>query len=422
MDVVIVFSVIGAILVLGFLAEILFRKTGIPDVTLLMFIGIALNLFFFPEGFELHGIAEVFTTFALIYILFQGSLNIHFQTIIKSMSKTLMLTFSSFILTIVGTTIVMYYLGFDIILGILLGAIIGGASSTVVIPLLKYVNVDEKTKSYLTLESAINDVLCVVVSLAILQLIVTGELVATGIFQTLLLSLSVGIFLGSIAALLWILLMYRFKSLSQAYMLTIGIIILLYAFVESDLVGANGAIACLAFGLVLGNSRLLLAHVHARTVRNLLTPSALTFFSEISFFLKVTFFVYLGLIIDFSNWQTIVLGLLLTIAIFITRPALIRIIFGKDIKDFDRTLLEVVIPKGLAAAVLAQFAGATLITHPTYQYIALELANIAFAVVFFSMVFTSLLVFLAKNEKFHGLYHKEAKEQEKPKAHTNHTN
>ena len=100
MDIITILFVISGIMFIGFLAEIIFKKTNIPDVLLL--IGVVLSTVL---GWTNKDVLEVgaplFTTFALVFVLFQGALSINFVTLIKSLPSTFKLTLINFIFTVI---------------------------------------------------------------------------------------------------------------------------------------------------------------------------------------------------------------------------------------------------------------------------------------------------------------------------------
>jgi cell volume regulation protein A len=421
MEVISIFGVIAAIIALGFFSEQIFKKTNIPDVLILIIVGIIIGSFLQwarPDDFGAG--STLFTTFALVFILFQGALNLDFRTLLNSLFSTVKLTVLSFVFTVIVVTSIVYVLFGDFMLAILVGMILGGTSSAVVIPLVKNLSMRKEYGLVLTLESAISDVLCIVGAITIINIHLTQQIVASGIFKTVLSSFALAILVGGVVGFIWILILNKFESMNNSYMVGIAVVIALYAFVESPFVEGSGAIAALAFGLVWGNAQPILHLVQARQnskqeeaeysteeaqhnsmiVRTVLTKSAKNFYSEIGFFVKVFFFVYLGILIDFSNLSVFVYGIVLTLGIYLIRPLATKIVFKHDkaISLKETAILEVLIPKGLAAAVLAQLAVQSQFPG------AGSVVNIVLSVVLLSIVLTSLLAFLAEKGWFTGFW------------------
>lgn len=429
MEIISVFGILAAIIFIGFIAEVIFRKTNIPDVLILILLGILIGPvyeFVSPDSFGFS--AQLFTTFALVFILFQGALSIDFKTLFRSLSSAIELTIFTFILTVLMVTGVGMLLGFAWEMALLLGMILGGTSSAIVIPLVKNIDISEKYGLSLNLESAISDVLCIIGTITIIDILIEGQIVASGVFKNVLSSFSLALIVGTIAGLIWIFLLRKFDVLVNAYMLTIAIVIGLYAFVQSPFVEASGPIAALAFGLILGNSRSILSlkdngennqngkekkthnsknnkngidkAAHSRV--NVLSPFAKNFYAEISFFVKVFFFVYLGILMDFSNPTVFLYGAILTLAIYLVRPFVVKIVFRNDgyLDNKQKAFLESLIPKGLAAAVLVQLA----VQSGVLGDLAGEMVSLVLSVVLLSIVFTSLLVFFTEKGWFKGFY------------------
>ena len=96
------------------------------------------------------------------------------------------------------------------------------------------------------------------------------------------------------------------------------------------------------------------------------------------------------------------IGLGISVIMLIIRIPVVRIALPADIdsiSDKDKAFLAMMIPRGLAAAVLA-----TMISQS--ELIGSEgVSNIVFSVIFFSIIFTSILVpFLEKSKRFRDFY------------------
>ena len=106
------FQIILAVGLLIFAAHALsfiFKKTLIPDVLILIIIGIVIGPFLHlvtPEDFGKIG--EVITTIALVVILFESGCSLNFRILINSFKTSGFLTLASFIVTTVIVTFFQY--------------------------------------------------------------------------------------------------------------------------------------------------------------------------------------------------------------------------------------------------------------------------------------------------------------------------
>jgi len=393
---VLLFAVIGIIIFLGFIGDIVFKRTNIPDIIWLIIFGIIIGFFFDISSISYSGeIASVFTTFALIFVLFEGSLNIQLRDLFKSMSKATIITILSFIIAIVGTVLIGSFIGLPILHSLLLGAIIGGTSSAVVIPISERAKVKPETVAVLKLESSFSDVLCILTGLTLMGIIAGEAFELSVTLNSLLGSFAIAIFVGVISGIFWITILKYANRHAKSYLITIAFMLLLYSFVEY--INANGAIACLAFGIVLGNSQKIEELMRRDDTSAALSTNEKFFYSQLGFFIKAFFFVYLGMLIDFSNPLPFILAGVITLALFLLRPIAVAPV-AKKFEPKDRAVLETLIPKGLAAAVLIQIAA-----QPPYNINLFQgQGSMVMAVVLYSILISSILVFMIQKGWFKG--------------------
>ncbi|MFH1396371.1 MAG: cation:proton antiporter [archaeon] len=366
---------ISLILFFGFFAEFGFRKFNVPDVLLLIILGFIIgpSVLGYINPIDLVTIAPVFTTFTLLFLLFDGAFNINLSSLIKEFSHSFVLTVYNFFISSIVITCLMLlfqYFLFDqvSVLGALLtGFALGGVSSAFVIPVLKQMDIKPKLYSLLALESALTDVFCIVFSLTVLEVFILGGFGIQSTFSQIAALFAVAVLVGLIAGIIWIFLVLKvFKE--HNYMMAIAYLILVY--VLAEFLHGNGAIAALFFGLVLYNSKQLSSIIRGITFHgsekekegaisgdlgvSITTPSEKFFYDQLSFFLKTFFFVYIGILIDISNIKLLIIGIIISVVLMGSRVASRLLTKGYDYED--RTLVNSIFARGLAAAAIAQIA------------------------------------------------------------------
>jgi hypothetical protein len=124
------------------------------------------------------------------------------------------------------------------------------------------------------------------------------------------------------------------------------------------------------------------------------------FFSEVAFLLKTFFFVYLGISLQLISEPLIILAAVVTAVAFVLRLPAVRLAVKKPVEQRDLSVMAIMIPKGLAAVVLASI--------PVQQGIAggETIQNVVYGVVLFSIVATSFLVLLMEKTGLTGLYYR----------------
>jgi potassium/hydrogen antiporter len=100
MGISVYFLIAGIIILIGFLGSLLFERTKIPDVLVLLGIGVLLgpilNLF---DPKSLIKFAEYFGSLALMIILFEGGMDMDIHKLIKEFGTASLLVLLSFSLS-----------------------------------------------------------------------------------------------------------------------------------------------------------------------------------------------------------------------------------------------------------------------------------------------------------------------------------
>ena len=410
MDVVtLILLAVSLILFFGFFAEWFFRRFSIPDVLFLIALGFAIGPFAFKlvSPLDLAEIAPVFTTFTLVFLLFDGAFNINLSSLIREFSESFVLTIFNFIISSIIVALILWLFGFwvggfSILLSLLGGFMLGGVSSSFVIPILKQVKISNRLYSLLALESALTDVFCIVFSLTVIEIFKLGGFGVQNMLTQLVSLFAVAGLVGLIGGVIWIFLILRvFKE--HNYMIAIAYLLLIY--VLTEFLRGNGAIAALFFGLILKNSKQLSSIIKGLLTKeakekkkalqgelgvSVTTPSEEYFYHQISFFLKTFFFVYIGIMIDISDWKAILIGVVLSFVLMGSR--MFSVLLTKTMTPEGKSLVNAIFARGLAAAAIAQLAINAGVPH------ALFLSKIAYVSVTGTIVLSSIRVFLIKRK------------------------
>jgi len=205
--------------------------------------------------------------------------------------------------------------------------------------------------------------------------------------------------IGMGAAYIWSILLNKLRSFRNSIFTTPAFVFIVFA--VSELLGFSGAIASLAFGIGLGNAELLRLPILKRyTLAEPLAPNQTekAFFAEIVFLFKTFFFIYIGLSIQFSNPLWLLFGVDLTLLMFFVRIPVVRLTIPRTVPSDDAAYMAAIVLKGLAAAVLASLAQQQGINGGEF------IQNITYAVILFSIIGTSILVFLIDRAFVSGLF------------------
>jgi cell volume regulation protein A len=392
---------VGILVFLAHLFTGIFSRTRIPDVILLIIIGICVGPVLGLASPPLFGaIGPVFTTITLIIILFESGLALKLSMLRSALGGAMVLAPLSFFFTMaVVAGFVIWLTDLELLPAFILGAIVGSTSETVVIPLVRQLRIREETQTLLSVESSVNDVLSIVITIALVQAYTIGKFEIAVVSGDLIASFLVALVFGIIGALIWSVLLNRIHAIKNAIFTTPAFVFVIFGIVET--LGFSGAIAALAFGVTIGNIETIRIPVFktlpAREPVGL-NETEKIFFSEIAFLLKTFFFIYLGISLELISGWLIIVGLILTIVAFVLRIPAVKLSVREAMESKDISVIAVMVPKGLAAVVLASI--------PLQQGVigGEVIKNVTYGVVLFSIVITSLLVFFIEKTRISDLY------------------
>lgn len=386
---------LGGLIFFSHLLNKLFDKTKIPNVLILITIGILAG-FFIDSKIFFGEVGRVFTTITLIIILFESGVGLKLQELKSSILSATLVTIINFIFSVgIVVGITMWLADFDFTTALFLGSILGGTSSAVVIPMVRQLNMGQKAGTVLLLESAFTDVLCLVVGLAVLESMKAGNLEPTAIIGNMAKSFLLAILLGLFGGFVWSLLLNWIRGIKNSMFTTFAIVFIVYG--GAELLGLNGGIAALSFGIVLGNSeyfdkmKLWKRIFKVETAK--LNDNEKNFFSEIVFVLQTYFFVYIGIVIEFGTPLIYLISIMIVCIVILARIPTIRLMVRKDCSPDDKLLMSIMMPKGLVPAILASIPLQEGLPHGQ------EIAEIGYAVVLTSIIMCSLLIIILGKRK-----------------------
>lgn len=402
MEALILLIILSIIILLGAVGEFFFRKTGIPDVIWLIAIGILFNyLFGFSDSLAIQQIVPIFVILTLIIILFDGGLNLRLGSLVKSSGTAFYIAILYFVFSILLVTGITYLLhifniwtDWNIWSGIILGAILGGTSSAIVLPLVNLSKLNEKLQNILSVESAFNDALCIVVVFTLLGYLgKVGEYGLGLIFKNVAASFAIGIVLGVIVGFLWLHLLKKLSSTEGItqyfYVLTLSTLIILYVVTES--LGGSAVISIFVFGLMMGSTELL--NNLFKTDFYVINHDMLLINRQIAFLIKSFFFVLIGTMVVFIL-NPFLIAIALIIGLIFARYFTILIPSStRNLVPEERKLLYFFAPKGLAAGLLA----ISLISYSNILLGTTIISNVVLSVILLSVIVSTIALFIYKH-------------------------
>ncbi len=404
MDPIIVLILISLIILLGAVGEFFFRKTGIPDVLWLLVFGFVIGQFTnLDSSLAIMDLIPIFIALTLVIILFDGGLNLKLGSLVKNSALGSGIAILYFLICtafVFCVTFLLHFIGvfpeWSIWTGLVLGMILGGTSSIIVMPLVNLAKLEDKIKDVLSVESAFTDALCIVGVLTVIDYLTNPGTDLLMIFKNIVGSISIGLLVGLLIGLIWI---YFLKKLSSEesliqyfYVFTLSLVIFLYVFV--DFFGGASAIAVFAFGLVLGSGVLL--NKIFKTNFYSLDKDIVVINKQLAFLIKSFFFVLIGMLFVFIV-KSFIVALILALFLFIARYLVMNTFSQtRSLESSQKNLLYLFAPRGLAAGLLA-----ISVTQLNVIPGSSEFKNIVFSVIIITVIVSTiaLLIYRFKNKE-----------------------
>jgi NhaP-type Na+/H+ or K+/H+ antiporter len=328
---------LAIILISGVVFSKISKIIKLPDVVLYIVAGIIIgpnvlnivNIDTYPVGNQL------ILTFGAAYILYDGGREIDLKILNKVKISVILLATLGVLTSMFITGYFAYkILHIDFIYALLLGSVIASTDPSVLVPLFKNMNINEKLKQTIIAESAFNDAVAAIATFTILGVITVGTFsLSDSIFE--LFKTSVG---GIMVGVIFGLLSSKFISNSgvkegifQEHPSEIALASVLGAYVLSSYFGFSGFIAVFVVGMICGNKKIL----------NMSIPDehyvTHTRFKEVlTMIMRMMIFILLGTHVDFqilfSNIGSTLL--IVGILIFVARPisAFVSVIWDRKAK------------------------------------------------------------------------------------------
>jgi len=310
---------ISLLIVISIFITKLSENFGLPALLLFLAVGMLAG----SDGigkifFEDVNITQSVGTVALILILFSGGLSTNIRSVYPVRMEAVSLATIGVVLTalLVGL-FCRYVLGFDLVYGLLIGAIVSSTDAAAVFSILRSNNISLKNnlKPLLELESGCNDPMAIFLTMTLTAVIVSNEVNILNISFSLIKQFAFGSLIGYVVSKAVV---NIFNRISLSYEGLYPVLALSFAFLiygSAALIGGSGYLAVYIAGIIIGNSNIIQKR------------SMLRFFDGLAWLGQIGMFLTLGLLVYPSQLLLIIgSGILLSIfLIFAARPVSVMI-------------------------------------------------------------------------------------------------
>lgn len=378
---------VSFIIIICVIANQLSHKIGLPSLLLFLIIG----MLFGSDGvfkiyFDNFYLSDIICTIALIFIMFYGGFGINIKSAKPVIGKAVVLSTAGVFLTTIITGLLCHLLlGFSLLEGMLIGAVIGSTDAASVFSILrsKQLNLKSGLAPLLEIESGSNDPMSFMLTTIVLGLIANEG--GAPVYLLVIKQIGFGVLFGVVIGLGFRFLFKKFKVDGSGMTSLILVAIALLSFSLPSILGGNGYLCAYIVGMILGNIK----------IENKI--ELVHFFDGVTHMMQMLLFFTLGLLAFPSKMLPIALPavIIFLIITFIARPLSIAILMTPFKMPFKEQLF--VSWSGLRGAASIAFAILTVI-HPAQM--SMDVYHIVFVVCILSVTFQgSLLPVIAKKLK-----------------------
>lgn len=333
MDAFYIILLVGTVLVLvSAFSSLLAFRFGAPLLLIFLSIGLLAGVDGLGIRFENYPFTFMLGSLALAIVLFDSG----FMTPVHSFKAAAVpaIAMSSVGVIITATLFGLaakYLLGFSLLQGMLLGSIVASTDAAAVFFLLRIggINIRDKVRSTLEVESGTNDPMAIFLTVALSELVATGEGFSGFDLHFLMMfieEMGLGLIFGLLGGMMIVWVLNRFTSdrgLAPIFVLTLALLV----FSFTGTMGGSGFLAVYVAGMVAGN-------------RKMFAKQQIVRFNEgLSWLAQIIMFLVLGLLATPSQFPLILLpaiGLALFL-IFVARPVAVWL----SLLPFDYTQQEI---------------------------------------------------------------------------------
>ena len=377
------FILLGAILLF---VSIVSGKTGyrfgVPSLLLFLIVGII----FGSEGvgiqFNSFKQAQFIGILALSVILFSGGMDTKMKDIRPVFVQGFLLSTAGVILTALFTGLFAFaitkyypdYLHLSFAGCLLLASVMSSTDSASVFSILrsKNLNLTQNVRPMLEFESGSNDPMAYMLTIMLIQFIISKSLGVDLLIFNFFLQLLLGALVGAAIGYGAVFVMNKINLDYSALYAVLMIAFVLFAFSCTSLIGGNGYLAVYIAGLVVGNEKVAYK------------KSVITFFDSLTWLFQIVMFLTLGLLVNPSELfgiMWVALAIVLFMIIF-ARPLSVFLCLA-PFRKVSRQAKIFVSWVGLRGAVPIIFA-----TYPFVSGVphAKEIFNIVFFITIISLI------------------------------------
>ncbi|MEK6934544.1 MAG: cation:proton antiporter [Nanoarchaeota archaeon] len=335
----------AALLAIGVVLTIISKKIKVPDVLLLLLLGVIVGNVIDINLIEVipSSILFVFSIFTLIMIVFVSSSEFKLKEVarLSPIAAKLSLLFLFFCIIFLTTAVhLLFFYGNwgwkDIFVSLMFATLMGDTSPDILLSLIQ--KSKNRLLEVLEFESIVNTPLTVIIPLVIIE--IYSGIISSNFIIHFLQQIMTGVGTGLVLGIVIFQLNYRRFYTAIGPLIVIATILVTYALAEG--INGNGILAITTLGIVYGRLGL----------KDKLDLGKFT--NMFTNFLKIIVFILIGLLIKFPSDQDFLINSLILFLIYLViRYISVSASFkNMPIKFKEKLFMSLNVPKGIAVSVV----------------------------------------------------------------------
>lgn len=384
-----ILSFIALMLLVGLLSSIISRKLKIPNLLLLILIGIGFGTLTY-KGEQVLSFPPIFLTaisiITLAMIVFDSSSRFKLREFDTMSLSALQLSLIFLVLNMVLLSIVTYFFfrPSSFILALIFAAVVSGTDPSSTMMILS--GAKSRIFEFLKIESILNTLLIVLIPFLLIDIIITTGMPLLTIISSqaipFIQQFVAGIGTGLVISLVFFRIMKKYYSETLSPLAIIVVSILAYA--GAEVLGGNGVLSVTTAGLMFGN---LYRIKHKEKLRKFGEV-----FSEV---FEILVFILIGLVvkIKWTSLRFMIPATILFLLYLLIRFVSVKLSFRKSNYNLkERLYLTLNIPKGIAVAVVIF----TLATYETTIPGILPILDLILLFLIYSIILSTIVTHFSK--------------------------
>ncbi|MBN1297005.1 cation:proton antiporter [bacterium] len=363
----------------GIVSQVLAYKFRLPAIVPLIVIGVLLGQFDIIEPHRLGDGLHTIVQLGVAIILFEGGMSLKIKQFREAPLIIRNLVSLGVLVTWLLSALAAYYFvpvlhnASGLKIALLFGALITVSGPTVILPLLKIVKPVKKIATVLKWEGILVDPIGALLAVVLLTFINSSASAYDSIIKAFLVSLSIGVVFGGIAAFV----LYRLLKIADLIpdemrnLMVLTMVLVVYS-ASNWVQHETGILAVTVAGFVLG----------------ILKPSGLneieSFKGQLTTLMVSILFILLAARLDLAAiWNLRIPGLLVLLAVlFVIRPLNVFLCgFTSKLTLKEKLFISWIAPRGIVAAAVASLFAETLRSAPEFAQQAGYIESFTFLII-----------------------------------------